>query len=447
MESRLLCASTPTAPNIPGSWNLAFNDNFSSINSKVWSNTYEWGGTQGTQATFSPSALSTSSNGLSITAKNVPSTSSTGVTNPYTSGVLTTAGTTGGADGVKPPGFTFTYGYVQTTMEAAPGLGMWSAIWMLPESYSEHYELDLAEIIGRQPTNWTATYHWGSNYWQPPGAVPVNLTTSYNTYGVDWEPNSITWYFNGVSIGSYTNASEIVNSPMYLILNLDVGGSWAGPLGSSSPASSTWNIQNVQVWQHPGDTSTSAVPVTGGSTALSQVNLSSAFNTYGIVADGSNVVAGQGLDGSGTALSANLLGSSQTWNGNPYTIGSVSGDNVVTAAGQTIALPQGSYASLSFLGMAIYGAQTNQTFVVHYTDGSTQTFTQSVSDWSAPQGFAGESTAISVPYIDYGAGSRDNNTFHVYAYQFSLNSAKTVASITLPSNGHLQIIAMDLTTP
>src|ERR1700678_1495911 len=116
MESRLLCASTPTAPNIPGSWNLAFNDNFSSINSKVWSNTYEWGGTQGTQATFSPSALSTSSNGLSITAKNVPSTSSPGVTNPYTSGVLTTAGTTGGADGVKPPGFTFTYGYVQTTM-------------------------------------------------------------------------------------------------------------------------------------------------------------------------------------------------------------------------------------------------------------------------------------------------------------------------------------------
>jgi beta-glucanase (GH16 family)/uncharacterized protein YccT (UPF0319 family) len=804
MESRLLLASTPTPPNIPGNWALSFNDNFTSINSNVWSSTYWWGGNNGTQATFKPSALSVNSNGLNITATKVASTSSTGVTNPYTSGLLQSGGVVGG----QAPGFSFTYGYVEATTKIAPGQGMWSAIWMLPEDHNDNRELDLLENLGRAPNYFTATYHWGANYFQPPGAVPVDETAGFHTYGVDWEPDHITWYFDGAPIGTFTDAADIVNRPLYLILNLDVGGAWAGPLTSASPASSTWQIQDLRVWQHttasapstptnlavsaktqtsvslawtastdavgvtgynilrngtkvgtvagnvttytdtgltagttysytvnafnaagltsgassplsattqsgtttlnaptnvfssattttsvslgwtaststgitgynilrngtkvgtvasnvttytdtglaagttysytvtafnsagatsapssplsattqsatsslnpptglfsssttsssvavswiaststgvtgynvyrngakigsvaanftyfvdtgltpgttytytanafnasggvsalsapfvvatlssgniPGPTiptglfssattmtsvavswiaSTDSVGVTGynvfrngtkiGSVAgnftylmdtglspgttytytvnafnaaggvsatsapfvvttlsaagvpLTKVNLAGSFNSLGIATDGSTFAQTSGLAGSGTALSANVLGTSQTWNGSAYTIGAAGGNNVVAATGQTIALPQGSYGSLSFLGLAVNGNQSSQSFVVHYTDGTTQTFTQSMSDWFTPQSFAGESNAISVPYINYSSGVRDSRTFHIYGYRFALNTAKTVASITLPSNGNVQILAINLTNP
>ena len=124
MEPRLLLASTPALPPIAGNWNLTFNDNFTSVNSSVWTNTYWWGGNAGTQATFDPSALSIGANGLSITATHQAKTAKNGVTNPYTSGVLTT----GGLAGSKPPGYSFTYGYVETTTKIAPGQGMWSPI-------------------------------------------------------------------------------------------------------------------------------------------------------------------------------------------------------------------------------------------------------------------------------------------------------------------------------
>jgi beta-glucanase (GH16 family) len=293
LEGRLLFASTPTPPNIAGNWALAFNDNFTSINPAVWSNTYWWGGTQGTQATFAPSQLSVNSSGLNITATQVASKSSTGVINPYTSGAIQT-------DGLpyqgKAPGFTFTYGYVETTMKAAPGLGMWSAIWMLPADHNDNYELDLAEILGRQPYYYTATYHTGSTFWQPNGTVSSDLTAGFHTYGVDWEPDHITWYIDGKALGSYTNASQIINRPMYLILNLDVGGSWAGPLGSSSPYSSTWQTQDVRVWQHTTATPPAAptnlhsTSTTSTSVALAwTASTSSGISGYNVFRNGTQI--------------------------------------------------------------------------------------------------------------------------------------------------------------
>ena len=246
MEARLLLASTPALPPIAGNWNLSFNDNFTTIDPSVWSTNYWWGGNTGTQATFDPSALSIGANGLSITATKQAKTGVNGVTNPYTSGLLTT----GGVVGSKDPGFSFTYGYVEATTKVAPGQGMWSALWMLPTDHNDNRELDILENLGRAPYYYNATYHWDGSYFQPPGNVSSDLTAGFHTYGVDWEPDHITWYFDGQAIGSFTNAPQITNRPMYLILNLDVGGPWAGPLDGTSPDSSTWQIQDVRVWQH-----------------------------------------------------------------------------------------------------------------------------------------------------------------------------------------------------
>ena len=173
-----------------------------------------------------------------------------------------------------------------------------------------------------------------------------------------------------------------------------------------------------------------------------QVSLHAAFNQVGIVSDGSTFSGG--LDGSGAALSGNLLGTSQTWNGTVFTLGAVGGKNVVSADGQTITLPAGSFTRLSFLATAVNGNQPNQTFTVTYTDGTTATFTQSISDWFTPQKYTGESDAVDLAYRDLFNGTKDNREFHLCGYSFALDPTKNVKSITLPDNDEVKLLALSL---
>jgi hypothetical protein len=117
-----------------------------------------------------------------------------------------------------------------------------------------------------------------------------------------------------------------------------------------------------------------------------QVSLADAFNQIGIVSDGSTFAGG--LDGDGSSLSGNSLGTSQTWNGTQFTLGAAGRNNVVATAGQTILLPTGSFSTLNFLATAVNGNQPNQTFVVTYSEGTIETFTQGISEWFTPQNYS-----------------------------------------------------------
>ncbi len=175
-----------------------------------------------------------------------------------------------------------------------------------------------------------------------------------------------------------------------------------------------------------------------------QVNLSSAFNRTGIVADGTKF-SGGGLDGGGYALSSSQVGTTLTAGGATFDLGPVGANDVVSTAGQTIALPAGRDVSLDLLATGVNGNQTNQTFTVKYSDGTTATFTQSLSDWFSPQNYSGESKAVTMAYRDLSNGTKDNQTFFVYGYTFALNSAKTVSSLTLPNDANVEVLAATTT--
>jgi hypothetical protein len=96
------------------------------------------------------------------------------------------------------------------------------------------------------------------------------------------------------------------------------------------------------------------------------------------------------------------------------------------------------------LALGVNGNHLDQTFVVTYTDGTTQTFTQSISDWATPQSFLGESQVLSMPYRDRFDGTMDGaRNFHLYGYSFALYTTRTVQSITLPSDGNVEVLAID----
>jgi hypothetical protein len=181
--------------------------------------------------------------------------------------------------------------------------------------------------------------------------------------------------------------------------------------------------------------------VNSASSSGVQASLSSVYNRTGIVTDGKTFAGG--LDRDGNAYSANLLGTSQSYNNLSFTIGPPDVPNVVTN-GATIPLPAGFYSTLSLLGTGTNGPQNGQVFSVTYADGTTQTFTQSLSDWHPSTNKAGETVVSSMPYRDVWSGTQTTGTFDLYAYSFTLNSAKSVVSLTLPNNANVVVVAVSL---
>jgi hypothetical protein len=187
-----------------------------------------------------------------------------------------------------------------------------------------------------------------------------------------------------------------------------------------------------------------AITLMGGAnvSVMAQVDLSKAFNGIGITSDGKPFTGG--LDGVGYAYSGSLLQGAPTFNNVQFRTGAADSPNVVSGASAAIALPGGQYSSLLILATAVNGAQLSQPFKVVYSDGSSVTFTQSLSDWFIPANYSGELNALAMPYRNAANGTKDNRTFALYEYTFNLNNGKTVSSIALPADSNVKVFAITL---
>ena len=264
-----------------------------------------------------------------------------------------------------------------------------------------------------------------------PTATAPTLTPGTGSYTAaqsvtiaDATPNAVIHYtLDGTTPGTgstkYTGPIKVAASTTIKALAAATG------YANSAVSSATYTI------------STGATP-TGGSTPVSQA---AAANVYGIGANGVAPTNG-GFDTHGYALSGTLLGSTVTWSGVTFDLGTAGSVSGVSNA--TIALPAGSYASLNLLAAGANGNQPAQKFVVTYTDGTTTTFTQGVSDWFTPQNYAGESKAVTMSYVLTPTGAQRAGTYYLYGYTFALNTAKTVKSITLPANRNVVVVATTL---
>jgi hypothetical protein len=213
--------------------------------------------------------------------------------------------------------------------------------------------------------------------------------------------------------------------------------------GSPLTISQTTTVQAIAVANGFTNSPVSKATYTISSSAPTgsvSVNLSSAANVYAIFSNGTPVTNG-GMDTGGYAYSENLIGSSIVWSGTTFTLGGAGVPSAVDSA--TLPLPAGNFSSIKLLGSAVQGNHVKQAFVVTYTDGTSDTFTQSMSDWLTPQNYAGESIAMTMPYRVRVQGNL-NGSVYVYGYSFAVNSAKTVKTVTTPTNRDIVLLAIDL---
>jgi hypothetical protein len=80
-----------------------------------------------------------------------------------------------------------------------------------------------------------------------------DLANEFHIYAVDWTPERITWYLNGQEIRQFTNRTYIPSEPMYLIMNLAVGGNWPGAPDEDTRFPSYFEIDYVRIWKPAGD--------------------------------------------------------------------------------------------------------------------------------------------------------------------------------------------------
>lgn len=123
----------------------------------------------------------------------------------------------------------------------------------------------------------------------------------------------------------------------------------------------------------------------------------------------------------------------------------------IWSAGQAVplSLPAGS-TKIGLLGSAIdagSGGATG-TLTVTYTDGTTQAIPVTFADWTLGAGAyslpSADTIAATAPYRDLTSGISQQVKTYIYATSASLESGKTVASVTLPtgSGGDIGIFAI-----
>jgi hypothetical protein len=205
-----------------------------------------------------------------------------------------------------------------------------------------------------------------------------------------------------------------------------------GASGMSADNNDAGTSQAENVYFSTLESGTASTAVTG-----------TGYNLNGIDPDGSSFSTG--LDGTGDAYSATLLGTSLAWNGTTFTFGSETAGASNAWSNATVTLPSGIFNTLEILATGVNGNQTSQVFTVEYTDGSTTTFTQSLSDWGSQTAPYSNETVVKVmSYRNHDDGTEQSGPWRLYGYSFAINPAKTVSTLTLPANANVSVLAAAL---
>ena len=161
----------------------------------------------------------------------------------------------------------FMYGRMEARMKMPQGIGTWPAFWMLGGDlldgvpWPECGEIDIMEFRGDISDRSTSALHGPTT---PPGAglgaafLNYNsLADGYHTYAIEWRKNSIDFIVDGRINGSYSSADTgsrgwVYNQEFFLILNLAMGGTYAGEYIDPSVNQAQLNVDYIRFYSING---------------------------------------------------------------------------------------------------------------------------------------------------------------------------------------------------
>ena len=230
---------TPRRANVPygpgGAWRLVFSDRFtgSTLDAADWSTCYHFGCTdRGNDELewYRASQVTEHDNTASLTVAPEQINGK-----KYVSGMLSSYGK-----------FSFLYGYAQIVAKLPIGRGLWSSFWTEPESGAWPPEIDIFENWAQADSVNLFVHFGAADHFDHSVVYLPTASSAFHTYGVDWEPGSITWYVDGFL---WAHFAVSIKQPEYLIADLAVDGKL--PPNSAVRFPQSLVIRSIEVWQHP----------------------------------------------------------------------------------------------------------------------------------------------------------------------------------------------------
>ena len=173
----------------------------------------------------------------------------------FKSRILTTAGK-----------FSQTYGYFEMEAKLPIGHGPWPAFWLLNSDNPDvgEPEIDIMEAYpgdetgywadaNNHPIRYGASFYQNGNGANPPGQQGTqgiytgDLSTGFHKYAVKWEPNKLSYYFDGKLVYS---ANVSMSKTMYILLDMQYGSS-SGSVDSTTPLgpNNSFQINYARAWK------------------------------------------------------------------------------------------------------------------------------------------------------------------------------------------------------
>jgi beta-glucanase (GH16 family)/lysophospholipase L1-like esterase len=169
--------------------------------------------------------------------------------------------------------FEQTYGFFEARLKMPIGHGCWPAFWLLNSdngaTTGAEPEIDIMECYpgdetgywadtNNHPIRFEATYFQdGAGQGGAEQSYPystTDLSAAYHVYGLKWEANKLTYYFDGVA---FATATISMPKKMYLLLSLQFQ-SWSasGPGDGTTPLGITnsYSVDYVRAWQFGNST-------------------------------------------------------------------------------------------------------------------------------------------------------------------------------------------------
>ena len=230
----------------------ALSDQFNAHDSSVWEMA-NWANGNPFNCGFLPDHVTFANGAMRLRLDNVPSAGK-----QYSGGEYRTKDT-------------FSYGRYETRMIAAKGSGTVSSFFTYTGTPWD--EIDF-EILGKNTFQAQLNYFVnGVGGHERIIDLGFDASAGYHTYAIDWQPNSISWYVDGVLKHTVTGSpSTLPSHPMQIMMNLWNGigvDGWLGPFTYSGPLTASYDYVTYTPPGATGHALTVAKAGNGGGTVTS----------------------------------------------------------------------------------------------------------------------------------------------------------------------------------
>jgi beta-glucanase (GH16 family) len=242
-----------------GDWERVFTDEFNgpALDAEKWTLCYWWDNNgctnlgTGEREWYMPANTSVEDGHLKLTARKESVIGHEGREFDFTSGMVTTGRYY--VERYRPARFATRRGYVEIRAKVPFGQGLWPAFWLLPTDHESRPEIDVMEILGHRPGTLEMHFHFldaeGKRKSAGSETEHPDLSKDWHVYGLEWSEDAIVWYLDGVEQWRYAERNYIPDEPMYLLINLAVGGEWPGDPDDSTIFPAHFLVDYVRAWR------------------------------------------------------------------------------------------------------------------------------------------------------------------------------------------------------